>query len=122
MAEQEKGRGAVAVEHTRERRVVVKAPVSFEGKSGTGKGTTFNLSINGCALESIAGVKMDATIKLNLHIPTDKKPVKVGRAKVTWTAGNDVGVEFLNMNETGKTRLRNYLDQLLKSVPPTNKS
>jgi hypothetical protein len=122
MAEQEKGRGAVAVEHTRERRVVVKAPVSFEGKSGTGRGTTFNLSLSGCALESRAGVKMDATIKLNLHIPTDKKPVKVVRAKVTWTAGNDVGVEFLDMNETGKTRLRGYLDQLLKSVPPTKKS
>lgn len=122
MAEQEQGRGAVSTEHTRERRVVVKAPVSFEGKSGTGKGTLFNLSLGGCALESIAGVDMDATIKLSLHIPTDKKPVTVGRAKVTWTAGNDVGVEFLNMNETGKTRLRNYLDRLLKNPSLTKKS
>ena len=105
--------------HERERRVVVKAPVSFEGKAGTGRGTVFNLSLGGCALESGASVDMDATIKLSLHISTDKKPVTVGRAKVTWTAGNDVGVEFLDMNETGKTRLRNYLDKLLKDTPQT---
>ncbi len=119
MTDQEKGQGVVSVQHARERRVVVKAPVSFEGKSGTGQGTTFNLSLGGCGLESGAIVDMDATIRLSLHIPTDKKPVTVGRAKVTWTAGHDVGVEFLNMNETGRTRLRSYLDQLLKNGAPT---
>jgi len=110
------------MDHTRERRVVVKAPVSFEGKSGTGRGTTFNLSLGGCALESGAGVKMDATIKLNLHIPNDKKPVKVGRAKVTWTAGSDFGVEFLNMAQTGKSRLQRYIEGLQQKTPKTDKA
>jgi hypothetical protein len=41
---------------------------------------------------------------------------------VIWTAGGDVGVEFLNMNATGKARLQTYIDGLLKNVPPTNKS
>ena len=110
------------MEQPRDRRIRVKAPVSFEGKSVTGRGTTFNLSLSGCALESGAAVNMDSTIKLNLHIPTDMKPVKVGRAKVIWTAGSDCGVEFLNMNATGKARLQTYIDGLLKNVPPTNKS
>lgn len=109
------------MENPRERRVMIKAPVSFEGKSGTGKGTTFNLSLGGCALEGGADVKMDATIKLNLHIPTDKKPVKVGRAKVIWTAGQDFGVEFLTMDQTGKARLQNYIEGLQKKVSPRNK-
>ena len=96
----------------REQRVLVKAPVSFEGKSGVGRGTTFNLSLNGCALESGADVPMSATIKLNLHIPTHTKPVRVGKAKVTWTAGSDFGVEFLDMDQTGKARLQQYIDTL----------
>jgi c-di-GMP-binding flagellar brake protein YcgR len=122
MGDQEKERSGVSAPQARERRVVVKAPVSFEGKSGTGRGTLFNLSLGGCALESGTDVDMDATIKLSLHIPTDKKPVTVGRAKVTWTAGNDVGVEFLDMNETGKTRLRSYLDRLLQNAPRKTKA
>lgn len=110
------------MENPRERRVLIKAPVSFEGKAGTGKGTTFNLSLGGCALEGGADVKMDATIKLNLHIPNEKKPVKVGRAKVIWTAGEDFGVEFLNMDQTGKARLQNYIEGLQKKARPKNKS
>jgi len=96
----------------RERRVIVKAPVTFEGKGGVIRGNTFNLSLTGCAMESgtdLNNVKMDATIRLDLLIPTDKKPVKVTRAKVIWTAGNDVGVEFVNMDQTGRGRLRDFL-------------
>lgn len=109
------------MDNPRERRVVIKAPVSFEGKSGTGRGTTFNLSLGGCALEGSSNVKMDATIKMNLHIPTDKKPVRVGRAKVIWTAGEDFGVEFLNMDQTGKTRLQHYIEGVQKKVPQRRK-
>jgi hypothetical protein len=98
--------------HPRDRRIPAKTPVSFEGKSGTGRGTTFNLSLNGCALESRADVAMGSTIKLHLHIPTAKQPVRVGKAQVIWTAGDDIGVEFLDMNETGKARLQAYIEQL----------
>jgi c-di-GMP-binding flagellar brake protein YcgR len=99
-------------ERPRERRVLVKDPVSFEGKKGVGRGTAFNLSLNGCAFESGAPFDPDATMQMNLHIPTDKKPVKVGRARVTWKAGNDVGVEFLNVESTGKVRLKRYIENL----------
>jgi c-di-GMP-binding flagellar brake protein YcgR len=93
-------------------RVVVKAPVSFEGRLGTGRGVTFNLSLGGCGLESSADVNMDATMKLQLRIPTDPKPVTVGRAKVVWTAGKDCGLEFVNMEQTSKLRLEHYIDSL----------
>jgi hypothetical protein len=92
--------------------VIVTAPVTFEGKAGVVRGKTFNLSLKGCAMESggdLKGVDMNATIKLDLLIPTDKKPVKVTRAKVIWTAGHDVGVEFVNMDQTGQRRLREFL-------------
>lgn len=110
------------MEHPREKRVRVKAPVSFEGDSGVGRGTIFNLSLGGCALESGVGVNMDATIRLNLHIPTDKKPVRVGRAKVVWTAGDDFGVEFLNMDETGRVRLQRFIEDLEQKASRTDRS
>jgi len=109
-------------ERPRERRVLVKDPVSFEGKQGVGQGTAFNLSLNGCALESGQPFDPDATMQMNLHIPTDKKPVKVGRARVTWAAGSDFGVEFLNVESSGKMRLQRYIDSLQKKAPKKNKA
>lgn len=98
-------------------RVVVKAPVSFEGRTGVGKGTTFNLSIGGCGFESRTELNMDSTLKMILHIPTDTKPVKVDRAKVVWAAGSDVGVEFLIMESTGRIRLQHYLEACEQKTP-----
>ena len=100
------------MEKRRERRVLVTDPVSFAGKSGTGQGTTFNLSVDGCALESGQAIAPDSTLELELSIPTQKNPVKVKRAKVTWKAGNGMGVQFLNMDETSKARLKQYIDGL----------
>ncbi len=99
-------------ERPRERRVLVKDPVSFEGKQGVGKGTAFNLSLNGAAFESSQPFDPEATMQINLHIPTDKKPVKVGRARVTWAAGSDFGVEFLKLDASGKMRLQQYIENL----------
>lgn len=110
------------MERLRERRVPIKAPVSFEGKEGVGRGTTFNISVGGCALESRADVNMDATIKLDLHLPDGRKPVRVGKAKVIWTAGSDFGVEFMNMNDTGRARLREYIESLRQNDPPAEKA
>ncbi len=97
------------MEKRRERRVVVKDPVSFEGKFGVGRGTTFNLSLGGCALGSNTPVDLDATMKLELHIPSRQKPVKVDRARVTWKAGNDFGVEFLSLDAQERQHLKHYL-------------
>ena len=100
----------------REWRVLVTDPVSFAGKSGSGKGTTFNLSVDGCAFETGKAIAPDATLELELSIPTEKNPVKVKRAKVTWKAGNGMGVQFLNMDETSKARLKQYIDGLSRET------
>ncbi len=110
------------MEKRREHRFVVNDPVSFEGKQGVGRGTAFNLSLNGCALESGQPFDPDTTLQMNLHIPTDKKPVKVGRARVTWTAGGDFGVEFLNVEATGRVRLKKYISSLQQNTPKKDKA
>ena len=97
------------MEKRRERRVVVKDTVSFEGKFGVGRGTTFNLSLGGCALGSNTPVDPDATMRLYLHIPSQKSPLQVDRARVTWTAGNDFGVEFLSLDAQAQQNLKHYI-------------
>lgn len=103
-------------------RVVVKAPVSFEGRLGTGRGVTFNLSLGGCGIESSAEVSMDSTMRIDLRIPTDPKPVTVGRARVVWTAGKDCGVEFVNMESTSKLRLQHYIESIQPKTHTTSKA
>ena len=99
-------------EKRRDPRIPVEESASFTGKSGTRHGTVFNLSVGGCALESGQPVDPNATIQLDLIIPNEKNPVKVGRARVTWKVGSDMGVQFLNMNETAKIFLQRYLDSI----------
>jgi len=41
---------------------------------------------------------------------------------VIWTAGDDFGVEFLNMDETGRVRLRQYLESLEGKAPTSQKT
>lgn len=93
----------------RERRVPVNDPLSFQAAAGPGEGTIINLSANGCAFESGHPIDPTATLQLELCIPNEKDPVRINRARVTWKAGDGMGVEFLNMNETSKARLEHYL-------------
>ena len=107
------------MEKRRERRVLVKDPVSFEGSSGVGRGTTFNLSLGGCGVGSNTPFDPEATMKLYLHIPTEKSPLQVDRARVTWRAGNDFGVEFVSLAAQERERLQHYLAVLQQGVPST---
>lgn len=105
------------MENRRERRVVVKDPVSFEGKLGVGRGTTFNLSLGGCALGTSTPFDPETTMKLYLYIPSEKSPLQVDRARVTWRAGNDFGVEFMNMDAQARLRLQRYIASLQEGAP-----
>lgn len=96
----------------RDPRIPVKDPMSFAGVDGPGDGTIINLSINGCAFQSGQPIDPNAPIQLELSIPNQQDPVKVHQARLTWRAGDSMGVEFLNMNETSKARLKDYLDSL----------
>lgn len=108
----------------RARRVAVEYPASLSiaGKPGVRQGTVFNLSVSGCALESGQPIDPNATIQLDLCIPNDKNPLKVSRARVTWKAGSDMGVEFVNMGETAKLRLQRYIDSLPIKTSKKNKT
>lgn len=100
------------MEQRRDRRVQVQYPISFEGNQGVGKGTLFNLSAGGCGIESGAHVQVGTTVTLRVYVPTHKEPIHVGRAGVTWSAGQDFGVEFMDMDPKEQERLKKLITEL----------
>ena len=100
------------MEQRREPRVHVQYPISFEGNQGLGKGTLFNLSTGGCAVESGINVQVGTTVTLRVYIPTHKEPIQVSRAGVTWAAGQDFGVEFIDMDPKERERLKRLVTDL----------
>lgn len=100
------------VEQRRERRVQVHYPISFEGIQGLGKGKLFNLSLGGCAIESGINVQVGTTVTLRVYVPTHKEPIQVSRAGVTWAAGQDFGVEFVDLEPRERDRLHKLISDL----------
>jgi c-di-GMP-binding flagellar brake protein YcgR len=92
--------------------VHVQYPISFEGNQGIGQGKLFNLSAGGCAIESPLNVQVGTTVTLRVYVPTHKEPIQVSRAGVTWAAGRDFGVEFIDMSPQEKERLQKLVADL----------
>ena len=100
------------MEQRRERRVQVEYPISFEWNQGVNNGKLFNLSRGGCGIESGAFVQVGTTVTLRVYVPTHKEPIHIGRAGVTWSAGQDFGVEFTDMDPAEKERLHKLIGEL----------
>ena len=100
------------MEQRRERRVQVQYPISFEGNQGVGKGKLFNISLGGCGIESGGTVQVGTTVTLRVYVPTHKEPIQISRAGVTWAAGQDFGVEFMDMDPKEQERLHKLLADL----------
>jgi hypothetical protein len=92
--------------------VQVHYPISFEGNQGIGKGKLFNLSMGGCAIESGINVQVGTTVTLRVYVPTHKEPIQVSRAGVTWSAGEDFGVEFMDLDPQERERLKKLITDL----------
>ena len=93
----------------RHKRYHIKFPISFIGNQGVGEGTIFNISEGGCAIESGKHVQVGDAITLRLYIPSHEQPVQIGQAGVTWKAGSDFGVEFVQIDPEHEERLNKVL-------------
>lgn len=93
------------MEAQRERRLFVEYPVVFLGNRGVGEGRLFNLSMRGGAIESGTPVERGTVLTLRLNLPHLPQPIAVDQAEVTWTAGEDFGVQFLSLGTRDEVRL-----------------
>ncbi len=104
------------MEERRERRLFVQYPISIEGNQGVSKGTLFNLSQGGGAIESAISVQSGTVLTLRVHLPSLKQPIEVNQAQVTWTAGDDFGVQFLQLGPQERERLNQVIADLLRGI------
>jgi hypothetical protein len=107
------------MEAQRERRLFVECPVVFLGNQWVGDGRLFNLSKTGCAIESKTAVQRGTVLTLRVHLPSLPLPIAVDQAEVTWTAGNDFGVQFLSLGTRDEARLSQLLAGLQPGTPST---
>ena len=100
------------MEAQRESRLFVQYPVVFLGKQGVGEGKLFNLSMGGCAIESGAAVQRGTLLTLRVQLPSLPQLIAVDQAVVTWTAGDDFGVQFLSLGTRDEARLSQLIANL----------
>lgn len=107
------------MEVQRERRLFVQYPVVFLGNQGVGEGRLFNLSMSGGAIESGMAVQRGTVLTLRLQLPSLPQPIAVDQAAVTWTAGEDFGVQFLSLGTRDEVRLSQLIAGLQRETQGT---
>jgi PilZ domain-containing protein len=104
------------MEDRRERRLFVQCPVSIEGNQGISEGLLINLSAGGGAIESGIPVQFGTVLTLRVHLPSLTRPIQVDRAEVTWKAGDDFGVKFLELGPQERERLIQVIEALRQNI------
>ncbi|MSR24649.1 MAG: PilZ domain-containing protein [Nitrospiraceae bacterium] len=65
---------------------------------------------------SEASVQCGTILTLRVHLPSLKQPIEVDRAEVTWTAGDDFGVQFLQLGPQERECLNRVIADMLQSI------
>jgi hypothetical protein len=97
------------MELRRGRRTPLQLSVSFASDEITGKGIIYNLSKEGCAIESDTHMPMNSYLQMQVHVSPEESPVFVEFAAVRWSTRTEFGAEFLTLHEDSKKRLLKYL-------------
>lgn len=92
-------------------RVAVELPVSFTtiGQIDLRQGTMFDISTGGCAVISTVSVKPGASLTLWIRAPDLGSAITVHSAEVRWANHGEFGVEFLDLTDVDRSRLRRFL-------------
>jgi|SRR5579884_462583 len=85
-------------------RTALQCPAVFQADAFVGEGTTLDLAVPGCAIESERCPAIGQYVTVALLVP-DESPVLSEVAKVRWIADGKFGVEFLMMSHQDQARL-----------------
>lgn len=96
-------------EKRRAPRYRVNCPVAFAVEDAAGTGTLFNLSEQGCAIESSTPVPDEGYASLSITLPDQAEPVVVELARVRWVTRTEFGLEFRILSRAARRRLQRFL-------------
>lgn len=78
-------------------RLHVQLPASFSGDQCEGSGTTKDVSMKGCWIDSEQRVRKGTLLRVALTGPDGRTRVEAKMAAVRWSLGRGFGVEFITM-------------------------
>src|SRR5207249_4936291 len=94
----------------------VQFPISLlQDGVKVGKGTAYDLSAGGCAVDSQGSVRTGDYVALQLTLPDQlapTTPLTVDVAAVRWSSQRKFGLEFISMPSWDQARLRQYVTTL----------
>jgi hypothetical protein len=92
---------------------MVDLPVLFATPDSQGiglkPGSLYNLSIGGCAVESLTPVTVGDGLALFIRLPDERSAIKVDHALVRWAARGEFGVQFQSLRPEEQERLHFFL-------------
>ena len=92
-------------------RVKYRSSVS-SGETLTGEGSLMDLSVRGCRVSTGTRVATGTDLELHLYLPDREWPAEITRARVQWTTGAEVGVDFLQLSGETAERIRLFVSAL----------
>jgi hypothetical protein len=91
------------------RRLPLQLSVSFTSDEITGTGIMYNLSKEGCAIESETHMPMNSYLQMEVQLSPGEPPVLIEFAAVRWSTRTEFGAEFLTLRDDSKKRIVKYL-------------
>ncbi len=100
------------MEKRKQPRVPTECPIAIlgGGLNGAEQGTGINLSMGGCAVGSNLSAPNGAYLSLHLRLADHELPVEIELAKVRWSMGRALGVEFIRVGQESQERLQQFLN------------
>ena len=94
-------------------RFPIECPIYFLGDRFLGKGTVLDLSRVGWRVDGDQDVYAGSNLALRVYLPDQEFPVKIDRAAVRWSRGQQFGLEIMLMHPEDKARLKRFISSLV---------
>jgi hypothetical protein len=94
-------------------RIGVRFPVLFSNGQLVGKGTVTDVSVGDCAIESDAQLQQGDSLKLELFAKSGRPPIVVERAVIRSVRGGTLGVQFIKVADSEKSRLHRLVGDMV---------
>ena len=100
---------AVGDDYREFERVPARIPTEVSWAAGKTEGTVTDLSIGGCSLRTNTAIPDGESLQLKIRISQKVPPIVVDAAVVRFSDGNKLGLQFLDIREREKERVRDYV-------------
>ncbi|MGQ0809957.1 MAG: PilZ domain-containing protein [Nitrospiraceae bacterium] len=102
------------------RRFAVRCFLHYVGERFHAKGTVWNLSQNGWRVDGDQPVQSGSTLALCVYLPGQEKPVKVDQTRVSWSRGQEFGLEVIGIQAEEALRLQEFVASLVQQTLSAN--